>query len=188
MKRVLVSGLVIGVLATGCGGAADDTAESATTVESHGDRDERESVPPSSMPGMSEAIDGETAPPEAQPADVPEERTADDQRLPERVPTTTESPVTGEGDPILVASIKNDLANRTGAAEANFTVVRSEEVIWNDGSLGCALPGETYTQAPVSGYWVVLEHAGTTYDYRTSGSGFFKLCEGLGSPPANPTG
>jgi hypothetical protein len=96
--------------------------------------------------------------------------------------------VTGEGPRELVASIKADLVARTGAGESELAVVRSEEVIWNDGSLGCPIPGEFYTQAQVSGYWVVLEYNGVSYDYRAAASGFFRLCEGGAAPPSNPTG
>ena len=94
----------------------------------------------------------------------------------------------GETPVALVANIKADLVGRTGAAEAELVVVRSEEVIWNDGSLGCPVPGEFYTQAQVSGYWIVLEHNGTEYDYRANDKGFFRLCEGGSAPPTNPTG
>lgn len=88
----------------------------------------------------------------------------------------------------LMTDIVADLIDRTGAAQADLTVVRNEAAIWNDGSLGCALPGQSYTQALVNGYWVVIQYAGAEYDYRASDSGFFKLCEGGGLPPSNPTG
>ncbi len=33
-------------------------------------------------------------------------------------------------------------------------------------------------QAPVQGYWVVLEVGGESYDYRAADTGYFALCEG----------
>ena len=120
--------------------------------------------------------------------DPPREVSDGETTLPERVSITTGAPVTGEAPVALVANIKADLVGRTGAAEAELVVVRSEEVIWNDGSLGCPVPGEFYTQAQVSGYWIVLEHNGTEYDYRANDKGFFRLCEGGSAPPTNPTG
>jgi hypothetical protein len=65
-----------------------------------------------------------------------------------------------------------------------LVIVRAESVMWNDGSLGCPEPGMMYTQALVNGYWVVIEAAGRTYDFRV-GSGSFRLCpEGQGSQPS----
>ncbi len=88
----------------------------------------------------------------------------------------------------LMANIVADVLERTGASQSDLTVVRNEAAIWSDGSLGCAEPGQSYTQALVNGYWVVIDHADSEYDYRASSSGYFKLCEGGGSPPSNPTG
>lgn len=107
----------------------------------------------------------------------------------------TESTVaTAEGDLMtgrvpedLMTGIVADVMERTGATESQLTLVRAESAIWNDGSLGCPVPGQSYTQALVNGYWVVLEYAGSEYDYRAS-SNSFRLCEGGGSPPSNPTG
>lgn len=88
----------------------------------------------------------------------------------------------------LMAEIIADLIDRTGAPEPDLTLVRAESAIWNDGSLGCPVPGQSYTQALVNGFWVVIEYAELEYDYRASSSGSFVLCEGGGSPPTNPTG
>lgn len=63
-------------------------------------------------------------------------------------------------------------------------IVRAQAVTWNDGSLGCPEPGMQYTQALVSGYWVVINAAGQTYDFRAGRDGNFRLCpEGRGRPP-----
>ena len=53
-----------------------------------------------------------------------------------------------------------------------------EAVTWNDGSLGCAKPGEMYTQALVDGFRVVVEVNGREYDYRVPRDGEPRLCEG----------
>ena len=102
------------------------------------------------------------------------------------VPTDTgaeASPVTGEVPDDLLAAIVADLAARENVLAEEINVVRGQEVIWPDGSLGCAQPGMMYTQAQVSGYWVVLRAGESEYDYRASATGYFILCEGAGSTP-----
>jgi hypothetical protein len=81
---------------------------------------------------------------------------------------------------------------KEAAALANVTrdqlvIVRAEPVVWNDGSLGCPEPGMMYTQALVNGYWVVIDAAGQTYDFRVGRGGSFRLCPaGRGHPPLQP--
>ena len=83
-------------------------------------------------------------------------------------------------DPILKDAAK--LANVPGE---QLVIVRAESVVWNDGSLGCPEPGMMYTQALVNGYWVIIDAAGRTYDYRVDSGGSFRLCpEGRGQPPS----
>jgi hypothetical protein len=107
---------------------------------------------------------------------------------PTETPTTGGDLMNGQVPDELMADIVADIIDRTGAAESELILVRAESAIWNDGSLGCPVPGQSYTQALVDGYWVVIEHAELEYDYRASSTGFFVLCEGGGSPPTNPTG
>ncbi len=172
-----------------CGGANEDPAqpgdsglpaEGTTTATSPASIAEAE---PGDQPSATEPSGDQ--PPATEPS---EEEPVGEEKLPEEVPPTTDQPVTGEVSADLMAKIKSDVMARTGAPEADITVVRSEEVIWNDGSLGCPVPGEFYTQAQVSGFWVVLEYAGQTYDYRASDKGHFRLCEGFTTTPSNPTG
>ncbi len=106
--------------------------------------------------------------------------------LPERIPPTEENtPVTGEAPTDLLTLVKNDLSKRTGIALDVILVIQDQEVVWNDGALGCAQPGVFYTQAQVKGYWIILEAEDVRYDYRATASGYFFLCEG-GLPPAVP--
>jgi hypothetical protein len=90
--------------------------------------------------------------------------------------------------PDLLEAIVADLMERAGVGRSAVHVVRTEQVIWPDGSLGCPQPDQMYTQALVDGYQVVLEQGGETYDYRVSDKGSFVLCENsldLGAPAAD---
>jgi hypothetical protein len=95
----------------------------------------------------------------------------------ETIPSTTmPAAVTGEVPADLLHEVIGNATARSGVPEGEITVVRGESVVWPDGSLGCPEPDQVYTQANVDGYWIVLTAAGKDYDYRATGSGFFKLC------------
>jgi hypothetical protein len=108
-------------------------------------------------------------------------------QVPERVSPEPGQPVTGEVPPDLLAAIVDDLARTTGAPPSAIQVLRSEAVVWNDGSLGCPQPDVAYTQALVEGYWVVLAWDGQAFDYRAAEGGHFFRCE-AGLPPPPPAG
>jgi Zn-dependent M28 family amino/carboxypeptidase len=97
--------------------------------------------------------------------------------LPERVPETGDATVIGEVPAKVLDTVKADLAKRTGAKAEAMSVIRSEELVFSDGSLGCGRPGKMSTQALVPGYRVVLALAGKQYDYRVTRQGAFTLCE-----------
>jgi hypothetical protein len=92
-------------------------------------------------------------------------------------PQAPGTPAAGEVSAEILDRIVADLTDRTGAARAAVSLLRAEQVVWNDGSLGCPQPGMMYTQALVSGYWVVLETGGREYDYRATEGGYFMVCE-----------
>jgi hypothetical protein len=81
----------------------------------------------------------------------------------------SEAPIIGEVPGDVMEKVMADLENRVGAQLTNVSVIRSEAVTWNDGSLGCPQPGLAYTQQLIDGYWIVLQVGGTTYDYRVGG-------------------
>jgi hypothetical protein len=89
----------------------------------------------------------------------------------------TNAPVTGEVPADVMAKASADLAARTGLDPSTFTVVRSEQVQWPDGSLGCPVPGQMYTQMVTPGYWIILEAGGTSYDYRATATGVVRRCD-----------
>lgn len=61
-------------------------------------------------------------------------------------------------------AILADLADRGVAATPE--VVSAETVTWNDGSLGCPQPGQSYTQSLVEGMRVIVRAGDADYDYR----------------------
>ncbi|GAA5038311.1 hypothetical protein ACFQRL_01470 [Microbacterium fluvii] len=89
-------------------------------------------------------------------------------------PTSTPSAAPTEVSPARWAAIEADLAER--GATGTPALVSAEAVTWPNGALGCAKPGQTYTQAEVAGLQVIVEVDGTTYDYRFGRTDTPKLC------------
>ncbi|MCT9818944.1 hypothetical protein N3K63_01450 [Microbacterium sp. W1N] len=93
--------------------------------------------------------------------------------------TTTPGVIAPTGTPAEVpparwSAIEDDLAGR--GVTAAPVLVSAENVTFNDGSLGCAAPGQSYTQAQIDGMRVVVEADGTTYDYRFGNGDTPQLC------------
>src|SRR5437588_12532072 len=87
----------------------------------------------------------------------------------------------------ILESITKEVAAVAKVGREQLVIVRAESVVWNDGSLGCPEPGMMYTQALGNGYWLVIDAAGQTYDFRVDRSGRFRLCPpGQGQPPSQP--
>lgn len=97
-----------------------------------------------------------------------------------RPPFITTTPMAPTGTPITVpdarwSALVADLESR--GVTGNPEVVSAEAVTFNDGALGCAQPGQSYTQAIVDGMRVVVEVDGVRYDYRFGTGDAPKLCE-----------
>ena len=92
--------------------------------------------------------------------------------------TATPTPSSGTGDvpPKRWAAIIGDLTARGVPTDA-VALVSAAPVTWNDGSLGCPQPGQSYTQALVPGLHVVVKVATTEYDYRFGRTDTPRLCE-----------
>jgi hypothetical protein len=107
------------------------------------------------------------------------------QSAPARLAPSTSVPVVGEVPPAIVDAATSMLETKVGAeAAASAAVVVAETVTWPDGSLGCPVPGQSYTQVPVPGYRLVFEVDGSRYDYRATDTGYIRLCE-PGGPRAS---
>lgn len=198
----LVTGLAL--LAAACGAETDPVSnagtdltpstqatEGATTTvqpespetaedENRVDLDDDYGVDPDAAPAEDGSGDQKARTPAApEPTTPPEGPTeVGGGKIVEPVPVEdAPTPTVGEVPADLMDAILADLSALTGADASAATVVRGEFVVWNDGSLGCPEPGVYYTQATISGYWVVLDHEGTHYDYRARNDGLFRRCE-----------
>ena len=98
-------------------------------------------------------------------------------------PGTTPSPTRTETEPAVpptsdpVNTAVEDLARRLETPPEEVEVVSTEEVTWNNGSLGCAQKGTSYTQALVPGLRITLRVDGTTYSYHQGNGKTPFLCE-----------
>lgn len=133
---------------------------------------------PADSPGLAEPT--ETPPPTltSEEPTVPTDDAQPQPRQPVPVPPPeTERRVIGEVPAAQLEAVISDAAERAGVAPERVEVLRAQAVQWNDGSLGCPQPGETYIQMIVDGYWVELSAGGREFDYRLDGHGNFHLCE-----------
>lgn len=83
--------------------------------------------------------------------------------------TTTPGAIAPTGTPTDVPEVRWDaLVADLSARGVSGTpeLVSAEAVTFSDGSLGCASPGQSYTQAQVDGMRVVVTADGKSYDYR----------------------
>lgn len=95
------------------------------------------------------------------------------------------SPVQAKVPQQILEPILNKAVELANVVREQLVIVRAEPALWNDGSLGCAQPGNMYTQALVNGYWIIIKAPGQTYDFRADNRGNFILCPpGQGHPPS----
>jgi hypothetical protein len=98
---------------------------------------------------------------------------------PSQIPGMTPSGGPGAIDlpAAIVDPVVAEIARVASVPLAAVVIETAAAVTFPDGSLGCPLPGMSYTQVQVDGYRIVAVAAGTTYDYRGSGPGNFRRCE-----------
>ncbi|MDX2231687.1 MAG: hypothetical protein NW220_18780 [Leptolyngbyaceae cyanobacterium bins.349] len=73
--------------------------------------------------------------------------------------------------PELVATLRQDLSQRTGIAANQLQLVEAKSQTWPNGCLGLAKPDEMCTQAMVDGWRVVFANGNRRWVYRTNGNG-----------------
>jgi hypothetical protein len=86
---------------------------------------------------------------------------------PAAAPTSDSAEAPDDPTQRLGALAQAALARDLGLATSDVTVVAVEEATWNDSSLGCPRPGQSYLQVITPGYTVTLEAQGQRYEYHT---------------------
>lgn len=88
--------------------------------------------------------------------------------------TTTSQPSNVPADAVLTAI--DDLAVRLDVEPREIRLIESEEMVWDDASLGCPDPDVTYATNAQSGYRIVLNHGERAFDYHAGTDGEPFLC------------
>jgi len=103
-------------------------------------------------------------------------------RIPDMVGESAQpagTPVTSANVPRAVRrAVVADAARRFNVAENEVVLVGAEQVTWNDGSLGCAEPGQMYTQALVPGFRITAKTQRGEMRYHTDDRGGVVNCAG----------
>jgi hypothetical protein len=88
----------------------------------------------------------------------------------------------------LIEKAEEDLAQRLSMEMAQISLIKAEDVVWADSSLGCPQSGTVYIQVLTSGFLIHLEAAGKVYEYHTDFNEQAILCEAPRTPifPVKP--
>ncbi len=76
----------------------------------------------------------------------------------------------------LIDKAKEDLAQRLSIALTEISLVKAEEVVWSNGSLGCPQPGLAYAEVLTPGYIILLEANNDKYEYHTDLQNAITFC------------
>ena len=132
---------------------------------------------------------GSTIQPEPTSSTMPPAGTVPEEVPPEETTLPEDAVETGAIPSEMMDKILSDAAERSGVPKDDLVPVRAEQALWNDGSLGCPRPGDSYTQALVPGYWVILRAGEQILDYHAAETGYFVFCENaFPGSGQNPTG
>lgn len=92
-------------------------------------------------------------------------------------PTPGEAAAVDERSRPLIERASQMLAGELGIAVEDVSLVLLEAVLWPDGGLGCATPDMIVQPVETPGYRIVLEVAGTRYEYHTDLDNQVVRCE-----------
>jgi hypothetical protein len=93
----------------------------------------------------------------------------------------------GDVPAAMLEQVVADAASGAGVDPSAVEVISAEAVTWSDGSIGCPLPDQMYTQALVPGYRVVLDVDGEEMSFHAAEGGEFAYCADP-QPPAEGGG
>ena len=92
--------------------------------------------------------------------------------------TSPSLPIPALSDPqALIEKAKADLAQRLSVSETQINLVKIDQVIWPDASLGCPQEGMIYAQVQISGYLILLKYKGDEFEYHANIHGNTFYCE-----------
>ncbi|MBN2499586.1 MAG: hypothetical protein JXB38_02400 [Anaerolineales bacterium] len=175
---MLVVGMLLLLLLAGCQSAAVEENEPASDPQ---EAEEVVSEPDSGDEGEEMDAADETSPAEEAPDEdlvgtiIPVE------------PETTRKPPVQNADPmtILVATARQDLAERLDIPVEAIRVQSLEAVEWPDAGLGCPVAGLDYAQVITPGYQIMLKtEDGRVFDYHSNMRGAMVLCSPDGEAEA----
>jgi len=96
-------------------------------------------------------------------------------------------PIPSRPDPqVLIETAREDLAQRLSVSVTSINLVKIDEILWPDASLGCPQPDNVYAQTQTSGYLIKLEHDEDEFEYHANMHGFIFYCENP-TPPISAT-
>ena len=103
--------------------------------------------------------------------------TIDDGNLPAMSPPPLSNPSQSELSlDALAEAARTDLAERLDLELDAIHIDSAARVTWRDGSIGCPMPDQFYTQALVNGYRITLTVDGDTHVYHGREGGQPFLC------------
>jgi len=76
----------------------------------------------------------------------------------------------------IQSAVLADAQQRSRVETQQPRILRSDAVIWPDGSLGCPEPGRMYTQALVKGYRIRVGAGSAVFEYHANRSGQWLYC------------
>ncbi len=92
--------------------------------------------------------------------------------------TNPSLPIPALPDPqTLIEKAKADLTQRLSISDTQIGLIKIEQVIWPDSSLGCPQENMTYAQVQVSGYLILLKYEGDEFEYHANIHGNTFYCE-----------
>lgn len=86
-------------------------------------------------------------------------------------------PVARQSKAKLIHDISTDVGKRFGVDISDVSLVKAEEVIWKDESIGCPMPEVNYEKNQVSGLKIVVKLHDKEYVYHTKGLESFIWCD-----------
>ncbi len=96
--------------------------------------------------------------------------------MPQDIGVEATKPTPDQNAQQMIDLASNDLAAFLKIDPSAVSLVNIEAVEWNDSSLGCAKPGQVYSQVVTSGYFMKLQGNGQIYEYHTDKNSTVMRC------------